>query len=263
MGFDPQEDRSPSFAKVIREAIDRVLRSTYTMMPGIVTAWNPESQTVDVQPLIRFAFPGAVVGEDTTEEDLLTDLPVLPGVPIVYPRSKYSRIYFRLDPGSKVMIVFSTFSLEKWLAGNGAATVDPQDVRHHDLSDAVVVPGLYPGAGDPIPDFDDADVRIINEPPNGLRTEVGLGGDTGDVWLIPSDGDAVVQLGAKEAAEAVLLGETGIAELETLAQSFIDNASTLVQTGVGPGVLSPTVATALQTFITNLANWLAEKAKVT
>ncbi len=230
-------------------------------MPGIVTAWNPDSQTVDVQPLLRHAFSGAVIDADTTEEDLLTDLPVLPGLPIVYPRSKYSRIYFRLDPGSKVMLVFSTFSLEKWLQGDGETTVDPQDVRKHDLSDAVAIPGLYPGAGDPIPDFDDADIRIINEPPGGSKTEIGLGGDTGDIFLVTETG-SFVNLGDQSAAEAAVLGDTAIAELQTMVQSFITNAASIVQTGVGPGVLSPTVVTDLTTFIVNLTTWLATKVKV-
>jgi hypothetical protein len=263
--INPQGDqRTPNLASVIRRAIESALRSTYTMMPGRVESFDPDTQTANVQPLIRYAFPGQTVNETTTEEDLLTDLPVLPDVPILFPRSKSSTIYWRIDPGSLVMLVFGTFSLEKFLVSNAetiaSGTIDPQDPRHHDLSDAVAIPGLYPEA-DPIANFDPADIRLINEPEGGPRTEVKLGGDTGDVALIV---DRYAQLGDEDADEFTLLGETAIADLQTLAQSFITNAATFVQVAStpGPGILNPTVVTDLGTFISSLAAWLTAKAKV-
>lgn len=45
--------------------------------------------------------------------------------------------------GDTGYLIFSDRSLDAWLAGGGGI-VDPQDARHHDLTDAIFVPGLVP-----------------------------------------------------------------------------------------------------------------------
>ncbi len=45
--------------------------------------------------------------------------------------------------GDTGYLIFSDRNLDAWLAGSGDS-VDPQDSRQHDLSDAIFVPGLVP-----------------------------------------------------------------------------------------------------------------------
>lgn len=256
------DNRTPTLAAVLKAAIERAALSMWTMMPGKIVDWDPEIQKASVQPLTRIAVPGTE-GEDLSESELVEDLPVISGVRVIFPRTKFAWIYLPVRPDTLCMLLFASRSIEKWLpvSDPGTDTYDPKDPRHHDLNDVVAIPGLYP-FGMPIPDFDDWDLRIVNDSPDGGKTEIYLGGNTGDIVLIPSN---FIQLGASVAAEPVLLGETLNGLLNDLAQAFVDNAATIVQTAAvpGPGVLNPAVVTALNVFISSLVNALCTKAKVT
>lgn len=203
---DSQENRTPTLPNVLRRSVERMLRSVYTMIPGRVVSYDPETQKATITPLIRVPIPGASLDPNASSDDQFTEeIPDLVGVPIMFPRSKAARIYWPIYPDSLVMLVFSMYSLEKFLVTDmSTGTVDPQDTRRHSLSDAVAIPGLYPFT-DPIPDLDDDDVRIILESQHGKRVEIGLGGDTGDFFVIP---DNLVQLGEKQAQEPAVLGDT-------------------------------------------------------
>jgi hypothetical protein len=207
--IDTNENRTPSFANIVRRIAEREIGKIYTMVPGRVESYDPAKQTATIKPLIRVPIPSTALDPDAGSDDQFTqELPSLPEIPVMFPRAKGATIYFPIYAGSLVMLIFSTFSLDKFhvteLSGGG--TVDPQDIRRHHFSDAVAVPGFYPIA-EPIPDLDDDDVRIILESQHNKRVEFGLGGDTGDIFLIPNDG-SFVQSGKKEADEFGIMGET-------------------------------------------------------
>ena len=117
-------------ASLIRSAIAESLRGVNTGLPGRIVDFDPSSQTATVQPLIRMKQP-----DGRTES-----MPVLAGVPVVYPRGGGGAITFPLQSGDGVMVQFSQRSLDEWKEAGGEQT--PDDPRMLDMSDAIAVPGL-------------------------------------------------------------------------------------------------------------------------
>ena len=56
-----------------------------------------------------------------------------------FPGAGGYRITFPVAEGDTGLLLFAESSLDKWLVSGG--TVDPEDDRRHDLTDAVFLPG--------------------------------------------------------------------------------------------------------------------------
>ena len=111
-----------------------IVADLHTSLPGEIIRYDSNTQKADVRPLVK---------ERYTDESGATqarDLPVIPAVPVKFPGGGGYRMTFPMDPGDTGLIVFCEASLDKWLVSGGA--VDPADDRHHDLTDAVFIPGL-------------------------------------------------------------------------------------------------------------------------
>lgn len=144
--------RSPDLAELLRAAIDYKLVDVHTSLPGRIEKFDKATQTADVQPLIkrRFANP------DGTE--VLETLPVIPRVPVAFPRAGKFFITWPLKAGDLVELVFSEASRDNFKGGDGSEA-DPDDFRRFDLSDAVAHPCGYPESK-PINDFDAENIAI-------------------------------------------------------------------------------------------------------
>lgn len=244
--IDVNENRTPSWGNMIRKFIDRANRSLYTMIPGRVEEYDAATQRATIQPLIRVPIPKASLNPDATDADLSEDLPQLTGVPVIFPRGVGVSIYWPIYPGSFVMLLCSMSSMENFLAADGSGTYEPQNVETHSLSDAVAIPGLFPRE-QPIENLDDDDIRITLESQHGKRVQIGLGGDTGDFFVIP---DNLVQLGEKNAAEFAARGESNKTYLiDEIVNAINDNhvkinaVWALLKTHTHPGVTSGSAAT--------------------
>lgn len=162
--------RTPRLAEVFRVALGRVKAELRVALPGRVEKYDDATQRADVLPLLKDTFPG----EDGADE--VVPLPVLPGVPVIFPGAGGYRVKLPLAAGDVVLLVFSDRSLDKWKAVGGE--VDPIDLRQHHLSDAVAIAGL----GDP---SDGPGEAVIEIQADGM---VVLGGGTKKV---ARDGDSV------------------------------------------------------------------------
>jgi len=129
--------RSPEPEEVLRQAFDYFLGDTHTALPAKITEYYPDEQKVDVKPLLK----RRVVCQDGSE--ILEELPIIPDVPVAFPRSQSFFLTLPLAVDDFVLLVFVERSLDKWLSGTGEDT-DPDEFRMHDLSDAIAIPGLYP-----------------------------------------------------------------------------------------------------------------------
>jgi hypothetical protein len=118
----------------ISDLIDSRIREVMTAIPGRVTAYNSELQAADVQPLVQRAYL------DESGIRQVEDLPVIPRVPVQFQGSGSVRMTFPIAKGDTVLLVFAQSSLDKW--ESSGLKVDPLDDRHHDLSDAIAIPGL-------------------------------------------------------------------------------------------------------------------------
>lgn len=156
---------TPTLAELLRGAIDRRLSGLRTAMPGQVVSFDGATGKAKVQPIIDDIAPD---GQIESGERVVEKLPIINDVPVLMfgAGGGGHKIRFALRPGDIVLLIVCSSSIDKWLsAGKGG---DPLDDRHHDLSDAVAIPGLLP----------------FNDPDSGGFHDTAL--------TIDSDGDILV-----------------------------------------------------------------------
>ncbi len=129
--------RSPELVEVLRAAVEQGLLDLHTAMPGKIEQYNAEQQKANVKPLLQ----RTVINNDGTE--FTEALPIIPDVPVIFPRAGGFFLSFPVAPGDFVLLVFCERSIDSYTAGTGGDT-DPIDLRHHDLSDAVAFVGFAP-----------------------------------------------------------------------------------------------------------------------
>ena len=105
-----------------REALRKdFLFSLHCAMPGIVESFDPETQTVTVQP-----------AND--------QLPLLRDVPVFFPGTRSSAITWMIEPGDECLVIFADSAIDRWF-DSGEPSEPPTD-RAHDLSDAFAFVGF-------------------------------------------------------------------------------------------------------------------------
>lgn len=226
--------RSPELADIIRQAIDDRLVDVHTMLPGRIDAYDPATQKADVEPLIKRL-------QQTVDGEINEELPIIPGVPVVFPRAGGYKLTMPVAKGNRCMLVFCERSIETYQTGQGRSgsselisQSDPQTFEMHSLSDPVALLGWY----------NDAE-SLSETDQDGMQ----LGLDGGPIIHI---GDQLVELGEKDASQFVALAEKvnqRIGDLEQAVISFIGTYNShghLDQTSIFPGpplVNSPPIAT--------------------
>lgn len=132
------QSRTPSNVEVLERLKAVIGEGLSVAMPGVIVFYNPATQTADVQPLLN----RAIFGQDGTEAQEI--LPPMPSVPVVFPRGGGYFMALPLAPGDNVLLVFNDKSIDAFMASAGNVPQDQVDLRQHDLSDAVAIPGFYP-----------------------------------------------------------------------------------------------------------------------
>jgi hypothetical protein len=126
---------TPTLFEAIVSAIERRLLRLMGPMPGRVLSYDETKQKVSVQPLI---YRGYIDEEGTRKAE---KLPVITDVPVQFPGAGSYRMTWPITVGDTVLLVFTDSSMDRWLVRGGE--VDPEDDRHHSISDAVAFPGLH------------------------------------------------------------------------------------------------------------------------
>ena len=103
-------------------------------IPGIVEEWNPDEQTVTVQPAIRekISFAG---------EAKELNIPLLMDVPVVFPRAGGYGVYMVPKKGDECLVVFGDMCFDSWWQSGGIQS--QADSRRHDLSDGFAILGPW------------------------------------------------------------------------------------------------------------------------
>ena len=127
---------SANLAKVLLQAIKSELFEVHTCLPARIEKYDEATQKANIAPLLKKKYKF----EDTPE-----DLPVITSVPVQWPSANAGAafIHLPLKAGDLGVVIFSERSIDTWLAGEGDS-VSPEDPRHHDLSDAIFIPGVLP-----------------------------------------------------------------------------------------------------------------------
>jgi hypothetical protein len=196
---------TPTIVDSIDSLIDSRLRGLHVAIPGRVESYDESTQSADVQPLIQRGY------EDESGNRAIEDLPVVPGVPVVFPGAGSFSITFPVVKGDTVLLIFSQASIDKWLGQGGK--VDPLEDHHHDLSDGIAIPGL----------------RSFNAATGQVHSSAMV------------LGASKIKLGSKDAADPVVR-ESDLAALKTWLDTHVHTG---VTTGAGsstaPASPSPTV----------------------
>lgn len=122
----------PNLITVIQHVIADALSSVHTAFPAQIEKYDFTTAKADVKPLINAVYP-----DGSTME-----LPVIPNVPVVWPRTSLGSISFPLQRGDGCLIVCSERSIDDWLLLGGNNNT-PSDPRMFDLNDAIAIPGVY------------------------------------------------------------------------------------------------------------------------
>lgn len=143
-----------SLPESIQFLIDANIEGVHTCIPGVVKSYAGHgTRLATVQPSVRIPSAGGV----------LMDVPPIGGVPVVFPSSAMGTLFFPINPGDGVILVFSEVGIGKYLRSDGADLSDPGSLDRHALTDAIAIPGLW--APKAAPDFptsaaDDATVLV-------------------------------------------------------------------------------------------------------
>ena len=165
--------------RALSEALDAlrrdILAEVRVMLPATVDSYDHTQQRASVVPLLRRRLADGG-GES---------LPVIPGVPVVFPRAGGASLTMPVNRGDGVMLVFCDRSMDRWKDRGGEVT--PDDARKHALADAVALPGLYPFTDDS-PQDNNVDTLL-----RYAGSSIRLRGN-GDIE-IRADGDVIVSGG--------------------------------------------------------------------
>ncbi|MCP3944602.1 MAG: phage baseplate protein [Desulfobacteraceae bacterium] len=123
---------TPSMTEVIESIINRCLVDLHTSLPGIIQSYDPEKKKADVKPALKRQFKN----NQLEELNLITD------VPVAFLQTNNFIFSIPLKKGDEVLLIFSERSLDKWL--KSGKTINPEDPRKFDLSDAIAIPILKP-----------------------------------------------------------------------------------------------------------------------
>lgn len=148
---------TPNLTELLESAITSALARVRVAVPGVVKSYDATKARAEIIPAIQ----ETRTLEDGTQKT--ETLPVITDVPVIFPGSGGRRIVWEIKPGDSVLLVFTSSSIDRWLARGGI--VDPGvDRRRHDLSGAVALPGLedFAHAHDAVPQikFTSTEVQI-------------------------------------------------------------------------------------------------------
>jgi hypothetical protein len=214
--------KEPTLEEVLEEIFDSKLASVYTALPGKVTRYYSEKQTADVQLQIK---------DHDIDEDgrpVFKSYPVLPNVPIAFPRGGDFFMSFPMSPGDYVLIVFCRSAIDQWRA-KGVETA-PGDLRHHSLTGAVAYPGLYPRTRNLT---DNSEENLVIGKEEGLTVHltdeemhVGGAGAASDSAALASKVNTLINDLATAIAGWVVVPADGGAALKTALTDWLAEATT-------------------------------------
>lgn len=176
------DGETPEWETVIVNAIRASLADVHVAIPGRVETYDPATQTASVKPMIRRTLE-AEDAETIVEEDL----PILPSVPVAFPRSGDFFVSFPLAPGSFGQILFNERSIDLFRARG--VEESSADERTHSLAGAVFFPVAVCPAADALAGADGSDMVVGEDGgtrlkfPPGAPAEVHAGGATDFVVL--------------------------------------------------------------------------------
>lgn len=110
------------------------LEDLHTVIPGKVEKYDEVTQTVDVLPLLS----------KITIKNVEVALPVIPGVPVIFPSGQAFQLKWEVQKGDGVLLLFSEAALGAWVNSDGTKQVRPESKSRFSETDAIAILGLAP-----------------------------------------------------------------------------------------------------------------------
>ena len=132
--MDRRERYSNLYARV-QALIDSALVQTWVALPGIVESFNAQDCTAAVQL--------AILMQRRDKNNDWTDITPSPTVPKAVVQFFGNRDYiatFPLKKGDEGLLIFADRCIDAWWQNGGVAR--QIDIRQHDLTDAIFIPGI-------------------------------------------------------------------------------------------------------------------------
>lgn len=210
----------PNLSQLLEATVDAAAEQMRVAIPGVIQSVAADLSTASVLPAVRRA--------DASSAD-----PVLPDVPLLFPRFGTGAMTWPVEAGDPCLLVFGDRSLEEWVSAGGSSEVEPADPRTHDLTDAVALPlGLGGAAAGR-----EADVSLT-------LTPGGLGQGTAELRL-QSDGNVALGNSSRSGtykdyadSDQPYSGASEVVDLLVQALDALASKSPLVETG--GGTVTPT-----------------------
>lgn len=224
--FSGERPATPDDLDVIQAWHSWYRENTHTSFPASVQSYNAGAQTADLQPLVKHA----VLQSDGSS--VYEVLPILPSVPVVFPRCGNFFLALPIQQGDTVLVVCCESAIGPWRTGDGSVQ-PPGDLRRFDLSHAVCLPGLFTAAkalaqsqtsGDISTDFV---VGKVGGPQIALRGNGTIAIASGGTVIAEWDG-TVWNFGAASAAAFVALAslvDSGFSALVTALNTHVHTSA--------------------------------------
>lgn len=154
MGVTVSERLSNNDLDFYTTLMDSIFSRMRVSIPGIISKFDAETQTAEVQIALR---------EHVQQENMQyawTEIPPLLDVPVVFPRGGGYALTFPVKKGDECLIVFSDMCFDSWFSMSGIQ--NQIEKRRHDLSDAIAIPGLW-SQPRKLKDFSTKHVELRNE----------------------------------------------------------------------------------------------------
>lgn len=139
----------PSDEEVHEDLMEQLLLRIHVAMPGRIQSYDPVHQVADIVLQVKHTYPDP----EGTGAYLHEDYPVLPAVPVLFPRMGKWFMAMSVEPGDAVQVLFNSSAIGKWRRSNateGLTGLDRAlrgislvgDVGRHHLTHAVALLGM-------------------------------------------------------------------------------------------------------------------------
>ena len=126
-------------AEMLVRALQAQRLEIHTGLPGIVRSYDSSAQTAEIELALTRPLPAR---DEEDGEDTFETLPILPSVPVFWPRAGGFYLHWPLAAGDSGFVMFSELDMNSWR--NTGDVSDPGVGLRHGLSGGVFMPGVFP-----------------------------------------------------------------------------------------------------------------------
>lgn len=216
----------------LNEIIDAALRGLqgrlFTGVPAYVKSYDPVKNWIDAEIVVQQAYFNRL-GDREYEK-----FPLLPNVPVIWPRAGGKVLRMKLAVGDSVWLMFSQASLAEWRTTGQVS--EPIDSRRHSIGYAYAVPGAFPDTK-PLNPVDAAHIE---------QDQAVFGEDGGNHVRVGPTGVELAPAGVTPIAPVALSPAT-VAALEALATAIGAVQAEVMAIAANPalGIITPAVSNAV------------------